>query len=115
MHFAPIVRAATSPDEPFFLQTVYQFHGAVMQDLQAFCKIRDARQLVWRNPFECKHELVLLRFHASSLRHFLAEMHKAPNPVTKFGESPIGFDLNDVWIRCVSHELHYIVIRYIIG
>jgi hypothetical protein len=104
MHFAPILRAATPMDEPLLLQTVYQFHGAVMEDLQAFRKVRDARQLAWRNPFERKHELMLLRFHASLVRHFLAEMHEAPNPVTKFGESPIGFDLNDVRVRHGSHH-----------
>lgn len=70
-------------------EAVGEFHGAVMLDLQSFGEYSYRRFGRVRESPDCEQSLILLRLNARSAGSLLAQILKAPNFVTKFGERPV--------------------------
>jgi hypothetical protein len=85
-YFAPVFATAIAPDIAADGEPVHQFNGTVMSNLQSLGQLSDAWADVSRQPFQGKHELMLVRLQASHARGLLAEVKKTADPITQFRE-----------------------------
>ena len=81
---APVLTAAPAADKACGLQAVYQFHRAVVANLQPFRQFRDPWTDLPGQPFDCQQELVLLGLKSGFARRLLAEMQKSADEAPEF-------------------------------
>ncbi len=81
---SPAIRCGGLSVQQFQLdQTIHQFHGAVMSELQALSQLPDRYHFPSRKPFDGQQSLMLLRGQAGMFGRGLAERKKPPEGVTK--------------------------------
>jgi hypothetical protein len=85
-YFAAVFAAAIAPDIAAGREPVHQFNRTVMSNLQPLGQFSDSRADANRQPFQGKHELMLVRLQASHARGLLTEVKKTADPITQFRE-----------------------------
>src|SRR5579872_5784200 len=84
-----------------------------MLQLQALSKVANSGLFPFRQTFEGQHHLMLLRFNTGSTRYLIAEMKKAANLITYFGQRPVLFQRNVSIISVHNNpSFIYVVLRY---
>jgi hypothetical protein len=86
-HFPEIVFIAQSPNHSSRLETMRQFHGAMVPNLKALGQHTNGRFLRGREPLNGKQSQVLLRFDSGFPRGKFGEIQKAANFVPKSRQS----------------------------
>ncbi len=105
-----IFRTAGPFGQTPFLQTVEQFHRAVVLDLKALSDIADGRDASLRKTLQSQQQLVVLRLKAGRPRRLFAEMQESPDLMAELRQSSI---LGIRYINpCFVHSSNYIVMRY---
>ena len=72
-----------------FCQAVYQFHCAVVLDLQACGKLSDQGPRALRQAFQGQQQLMLLRLQPRAACGLLAEVKEVADLISQFREGPI--------------------------
>jgi len=109
-YFAAVFPAAIAPDIASDGEPVHQFNGTVMSNLQSLGQLSNPRTDVSRQPFQGKHELMLVRLQASHARGLLTEVKKTADPITQFRERLVVRQANGSF-----HATKYIVSRLVAG
>jgi len=65
-------------------ETVYQLNHTVMPNLQPFGQLSYPRAYLFGQPFQGKHELMLVRLKTSHAGSLLAEVKKTADLITQF-------------------------------
>ena len=90
-HLAAILLAGLPRDVSQLLQPVYQFHRAVMFQLQPLGQFADGRRGAVRQTLDGQQQLVLLGLHAGGPHLLLAEAEKSPDLIAEFGQRAVFF------------------------
>jgi hypothetical protein len=106
VHLAAVFRGAFAPEKSPFLHAVYQFHGAVVLDLQPFGQAANGWLLIRRQSAQRQHAHVLLRLEADRPRHLLAVIQIPPDQKSELRKCLIFSSARES-----AHEYDYIVQR----
>ncbi len=82
-YFAAVFTPAMSPDIAANREPVHELNCTVMSDLQPFGQLSDSWAHISRQPFQRKHELMLLRFKTSHAGSVLTEAKKPSDLITQ--------------------------------
>ncbi|HST09091.1 MAG TPA: hypothetical protein VLL05_01845 [Terriglobales bacterium] len=83
-HLTPVFPAPHPPDIPRSYEPVYEFHGAMVLDLQTLSQFADGGTHLAGQPFQTEHQLVLSWLQARGTGRLLTEREKAAYLVTQF-------------------------------
>jgi hypothetical protein len=87
--FTPVLRRAVPPHIPACLESVCQLNRAVMLNLQLLRQLPDPRPHIRWQPFQCQHQLMLVRLNSGRARRPLTEMNKTAYLVPQFRQRSV--------------------------
>ncbi len=109
-YFAAVFPAAIAPDIASDREPVHQLNRTVMSNLQPFGQLSNPWADASRQPFQRKHELMLVRLEASHARGLLTEVKKTADPITQFRQRLVVRQAKGLF-----HAAKYIVSRLVAG
>jgi len=83
-YFAAVLTLAMPPDVAAGREPVHQLNRTVMSNLQPLGQLSDSWANLYGQPFQGKHELMLVRFKTSHAGSLLTEVKKTANLITQF-------------------------------
>src|SRR5258708_22948624 len=90
--FAPVLVIILPFNQFLGGETVNQFDGCMMNDLELFCQFTDGYTFPLRESFDGKQGLILARSETSGLSGFFTELEESPKMIAECCEqSVLGF------------------------
>jgi len=114
-YFAAVFTHAMPLDKAAGREPVYQLNRTVMSNLQPLGQLSDSWANLCGQPFQGKHELMLVRLQTSHTGSLLTEMKKTADLITQFRQRFVvrqGKSLCHATQYTRSGTVRYIVLRY---
>jgi len=109
-HFAAVFPPAIAPNIAAGREPVHQFNRTVMSNLQPLGQLSDSWAYPSRQPFQGKHELMLVRLKTSHAGNLLTEVKKTADLITQFRQRFVVSQAKGLF-----HAAKYIVSRLVAG
>lgn len=109
-YFTAVFPAAIAPDIASDREPVHQLNRTVMSNLQPLGQLSNPWADASRQPFQGKHELMLMRLKTSHAGSLLTEVKKTANLMTQFRQRLVVSQAKGLF-----HAAKYIVSRLVAG